>query len=93
MSQIPWLGDLGDGNEYGIPVPLIAAWFQLHDGNGDLVQSHFEILMGEVLLTDAVRSRANRWQAIRQASIACVPLMEQLVDAGRCWKCGERWRP
>jgi hypothetical protein len=88
--QIPWLGDLGGDNEYGIPLRLIEAWFRLHAGNGDLGQSHFEILVGEVLLTDAVHPRASRRQAMFQAVGASVPLMEQLVFADQCWKCGGR---
>lgn len=92
---IPHLGSLFfGGNPYGAQDTFAEAFVLLHrDGAGDdtlawrTAQGHWEYVVQRCLDSDAVDPHAVGEEAIRQAVIAALEVLQRLVRGGRCPRC------
>ena len=86
--MIPHLRELCyQRNEYEVDPEFVEKFVNLHLGDWRLAQSHWEVIVGMVLNTDAVRPDASGDEAIFQAISATEVLLTRTRLRKRCPVC------
>lgn len=78
--------------DFEVPEKFVTGFVQLHQDDWSAAQSDWELVVAQVLDTDAIEPTANGRKAIRQAVTASYLLLEYFMGKGLCPLCQKRRR-